>query len=150
MTDVKQKSEVTPELLETADKLHSAAIHLLRRLRVRDRESGIGPAQLSALSVLVFGGPRSLSELADAEQVRPPTMSRIVSSLTAAGLVKREATEDGRRVRLVPTGKGTRILWEGRKRRVESLANALVTLGEKERGHLRVLAELLPEIVRKI
>ena len=150
MKDVKQKSEVSPELLETADKLHSAAIHLLRRLRVRDRESGIGPSQLSALSVLVFGGPRSLGELADAEQVRPPTMSRIVAGLAAAGLVKREATEDGRRVRLVATPKGTKILWEGRKRRVESLAYALAALGETERGRLRELAELLPEIVRKI
>ena len=150
MTDVKQKSEVSPELLEAADKLHSAAIHLLRRLRVRDRESGIGPAQLSALSVLVFGGPRSLGELADAEQVRPPTMSRIVSGLQKAGLVKREGTEDGRRVRLVATAKGTKILWEGRQRRVESLANALAALGEAERGRLRELAELLPEIVRKI
>src|SRR5215472_1982233 len=150
MRDVKQKSEVSPELLETADKLHSAAIHLLRRLRVRDRESGIGPAQLSALSVLVFAGPRSLGELAEAEQVRPPTMSRIVSGLTAAGFVKREATEDGRRVRLVATAKGTKILWEGRKRRVESLANALAALGESERGRLSELAELLPEIVRKI
>lgn len=150
MADVKQKGEVSPELLETADKLHSAAIHLLRRLRVRDRESGIGPAQLSALSVLVFGGPRSLGELAEAEQVRPPTMSRIIAGLTAAGLVKREATEDGRRVRLVATAKGTKILWEGRKRRVESLANALAALSETERVRLRELAELLPEIVRKI
>ncbi|SRR6266568_6232241 len=150
MTNVKPKSMVSPEVLETADKLHSAAIHLLRRLRVRDRESGIGPAQLSALSVLVFGGPRSLGELADAEQVRPPTMSRIITGLTAAGLVKREATEDGRRVRLVATPKGTKILWEGRKRRVESLANALAALGETERVRLRELAELLPEIVRKI
>src|SRR5947208_12142640 len=93
MTVVKPKSEGHSELLETADRLHSAAIHLLRRLRVGDRESGIGPAQLSALSVLVFGGPRSLGELADAEQVRPPTMSRIVSGLERAGLVKREATD---------------------------------------------------------
>jgi DNA-binding MarR family transcriptional regulator len=117
---------------------------------VRDRESGIGPAQLSALSVLVFGGPRSLGELADAEQVRPPTMSRIVSGLQKAGLVKREATEDGRRVRLVATPKGTKILWDGRERRVESLANALAALGETERRRLRELAELLPEMVRKI
>ena len=150
MTDVKQKSEVSEELLEAADRLHSAAIHLLRRLRVRDRESGIGPAQLSALSVLVFGGPRSLGELADAEQVRPPTMSRIVSGLQKAGLVKREATDDGRRVRLMATAKGTKILWEGRRRRVESLASALAALGESERGRLLELAELLPEIVRKI
>jgi len=117
---------------------------------VRDRESGIGPAQLSALSVLVFGGPKSLGELADAEQVRPPTMSRIVSGLARAGLVKREATEDGRRVRLVATAKGAKILWEGRKRRVESLANALALLGEAERGRLRELVDLLPKIVRKI
>src|SRR5437762_10162493 len=150
MTDVKQKSVASAELLQTADKLHSAAIHLLRRLRVRDRESGVGPAQLSALSVLVFGGPRSLGELADAEQVRPPTMSRIVSGLERAGLVKREATEDGRRVRLRATPKGTKIVWEGRKRRVECLANALGSLGETDRGRLAELAELLREIVRKI
>lgn len=150
MTAVKQKSEGRSELLETADRLHSAAIHLLRRLRVRDRESGIGPAQLSALSVLVFGGPRSPGELADAEQVRPPTMSRIVSGLQRAGLVKREATEDGRRVRLLATPKGSKMLWEGRKRRIESLANALELLGETERGRLAELAGLLGQIVRKI
>src|SRR5438309_6993463 len=125
MTVVKPKSFSGGDPTEIADRLHSAAIHLLRRLRVGDRESGIGPAQLSALSVLVFGGPRSLGELADAEQVRPPTMSRIVSGLERAGLVKREATEDGRRVRLRATPKGTKILWEGRKRRVESLANEI-------------------------
>jgi len=150
MTAVKQKSEGRSELLETADRLHSAAIHLLRRLRVRDRESGIGPAQLSALSVLVFGGPRSLGELADAEQVRPPTMSRIVSGLQRAGLVKREATEDGRRVRLLATPKGSKMLWEGRQRRIESLANALELLGETERGRLAELAGLLGQIVTKI
>lgn len=150
MTRVKQKSIASPELLETADKLHSAAIHLLRRLRVRDRESGIGPAQLSALSVLVFGGPRSLGELADAEQVRPPTMSRIVSGLERSGLVKRHATEDGRRMRLEATAKGTRILWQGRQRRVESLAKALASLSQAEVTRLRELVELLPEIAHKI
>lgn len=150
MTRVKQKSVASPELLETADKLHSAAIHLLRRLRVRDRESGIGPAQLSALSVLVFGGPCSLGELADAEQVRPPTMSRIVSGLERSGLIKRHTTEDGRRVRLEATAKGTKVLWEGRQRRVESLAAALASLGQADAARLRELAELLPEIVRKI
>jgi DNA-binding MarR family transcriptional regulator len=150
MTVVKQKNVANHGLLETADKLHSAAIHLLRRLRVRDRESGIGPAQLSALSVLVFGGPRSLGELADAEQVRPPTMSRIVSGLERAGLVKRHATEDGRRVRLVATAKGTKILWEGRRRRVESLATALASLNETETERLRELAELLQQIVHRL
>lgn len=150
MTLVKQKSFANNGLLETADKLHSAAIHLLRRLRVRDRESGIGPAQLSALSVLVFGGARSLGELADAEQVRAPTMSRIVAGLERAGLVKRHATEDGRRVRLEATPRGKKILWEGRKRRVESLAKALASLTEEEAQKLGKLTELLQQIIRML
>src|SRR6266853_968052 len=137
MTVVKPKSFAGRDPTEIADRLHSAAIHLLRRVRVRDRESGIGPAQLSALSVLVFGGPRSLGELADAEQVRPPTMSRIVAGLQRAGLVKRHATEDARRVRLVATARGTKILWEGCKRRVESLAQALSALSNEDREILR-------------
>ena len=136
--------------MDDADRLHSAAIHLLRRLRVRDRESGIGPAQLSALSVLVFGGPRSLGELADAEQVRPPTMSRIVSGLQRARLIRRQATEDGRRIRLTATAKGTKIMWEGRKRRVETLAKALGSLPEDERERLREAITLLQQVIRNV
>lgn len=150
MTAVKQKSLANQTLLETADKLHSAAIHLLRRLRVRDRESGVGPAQLSALSVLVFGGPRSLGELADAEQVRPPTMSRIVRGLERAGFVRRHATEDGRRVRLEASTKGTKILEEGRKRRVESLAKAVSSFSEKEQQQLGELTALLQQLIRNL
>ena len=134
----------------TADRLHSAAIHLLRRLRVRDRESGIGPAQLSALSVLVFGGAKSLGELADAEQVRPPTMSRIVAGLERAGLVRRHATEDGRRLRLEASAKGTRILQEGRKRRVESLAKALGSLSQEDQQRLEEFTELLQQVIRNL
>ncbi len=150
MSAVKQKNPANQAQLETADRLHSAAIHLLRRLRVRDRESGVGPAQLSALSVLVFGGPRSLGELADAEQVRPPTMSRIVAGLERAGLVRRHATEDGRRVRLEASAKGTRILQERRKRRVESLAKTLALLSEKERQQLGQLTVLLQQVIRNL
>src|SRR5712664_572562 len=150
MTDVKSKRLAGGETFETADRLHSAAIHLLRRLRVRDRESGVGPAQLSALSVLVFGGPRSLGELADAEQVRPPTMSRIVAGLERAGLVKRRRTEDRRRVRLEASAKGTKILEQGRNRRVESLAKALSVLPEKEQQKLGQLVELMQRVIRNL
>ena len=145
-----QMDPTDKRILETADKLHSAAIHLLRRLRVRDRESGIGPAQLSALSVLVFGGPRSLGELAGAEQVRAPTMSRIVSGLERARLVKRYATEDGRRVCLKATARGARILQEGRRRRVESLGQALDSFPEKDRQHLAEMTNLLEQVVRRL
>lgn len=134
--------------IDIADQLHSAAIHLLRRVRIRDRESGIGPAQLSALSVLVFGGPWSLGELADAEQVRPPTMSRIVAGLQRGRLIRRQATEDGRRVRLTATAKGTKILWEGRKRRVEMLAKAIASIAENKRQELRKAITLLQQVIR--
>ncbi len=135
---------------DIADQLHSVAIHLLRRLRVRNRESGIGPAQLSALSVLVFGGPRSLGELADAEQVRPPTMSRIAASLQRAKLVRRHATDDGRRVRLEATPRGVSLMWESRQRRVESLANGVSGLGENERQQLHDALILLQQVIRKL
>jgi DNA-binding MarR family transcriptional regulator len=151
MTGVKSKRLAGGETFETADRLHSAAIHLLRRLRVRDRESGVGPAQLSALSVLVLGGgPRSLGELAEIEQVRPPTMSRIVAGLVRTGLVRRRKTEDGRRVRLEASAKGTRILQAGRKRRVESLAKALSSFSEKERQQLSELTGLLEQVIRNL
>src|SRR5277367_6662009 len=135
---------------EVADQLHSTAIHLLRRLRVRDRETDVGPAQLSALSVLVFGGPKSLGELADAEQVRPPTMSRIVSGLQRARLIRRHATDDGRRVRLEASPKGVSLMWEARKRRVESLASVVERLPENERQQLRASLDLIQQVMRNL
>jgi len=63
---------------ELADRLHSAAIHVLRRVAREDTASGLGGPALSALSVVVFGGPLSLGKLAEAEQVTPPTMTRTV------------------------------------------------------------------------
>src|SRR5712671_4482893 len=103
---------------ELADRLHSTAIHLLRQVRVQDAATGIAPARLSALSVLVFGGPVSLNGLARAEQVRPPTMSRIVDALESDGLVRRRTNEQDRRAVVIEaTEKGAAILWQGRKRR---------------------------------
>ena len=149
MTKSKQKIAET-EALAVADRLHSLSIHLLRRVRVRDVATGIGPAQLSALSVLVFGGPRSLGELAEAEQVKAPTMSRIVAGLEKEGLVRRHETEDRRRIRLEATPRGTKILQEGRRRRVESLALAVEALGTQELARLRELTQLLEELMKRI
>jgi DNA-binding MarR family transcriptional regulator len=119
---------------ELADRLHSTAIHLLRQVRVQDASSGLAPARLSALSVLVFGGAMSLNALAKVEQVRPPTMSRIVDALEAEGLIRRTVNQQDRRaVVLEATEKGTAILWQGRKRRVKFLARHLSRLSEQER-----------------
>jgi DNA-binding MarR family transcriptional regulator len=135
---------MTDRARAAADHLHSAAIHLLRRLRGEDRTLGVGPAALSALSVLVFGGPHSLSALALAEGVRRPTMSRIVAGLVRAGLVRREADPDDRRTaRLHPTARGRAVLRRGRARRVAALAALLATLDPSDVAHLDRAAGLI-------
>ena len=137
--------------MEAADRLHSAAIHLLRRLRVRDHEIGIGPAQLSALSVLVFGGPKSLAALADAEQVKAPTMSRIVASLLQADLVHRRTDKQDRRAVVIQaTKKGIRMMQEGRRRRVAALAAAVRGLAEKEIVQLLQAAQVMERLSRQV
>ena len=135
-----------------AERLHSVAIRLLRRLRLHDKASGVGPAQLSALSVLVFSGRAlSLGELAEAEQVKDPTMSRVVAGMIRAGLAKRQVSKDDRR-RLVisPTGKGTRVLMQGRERRVQALAAALEEFSPEEIHHLGEAAEMIFQAIAKI
>jgi DNA-binding MarR family transcriptional regulator len=129
---------------DAADRFHSAAIHALRHVRREDPATGVPPAQLSALSVLVFGGPRTLGELAAAEQVRPPTMTRIVQALEAAELVRRERDPaDGRIHRLRATAKGRRVMQRGRERRVSNLAALLDRLPPDEIERVREAAELV-------
>jgi len=116
-----------------ADRLHSAAIHVLRRVRAQDVRSGLSPARLSALSVIVFGGPVTLGRLAEAEQVSAPTMTRLVAGLEDDGLLQRQADPADKRVVWVrATARGTAILEEGRRRRIEVLAQALAGLAADE------------------
>lgn len=115
--------------------IHSAAIHLLRRVRVVDEEMGITPARASALSVLVFAGARSVTELAQAEQVTLATMSRLVTAMEQEGLVRREPHEtDARAVRLHATPKARRILERGRTRREQVLEELFAPLSARDRG----------------
>jgi DNA-binding MarR family transcriptional regulator len=125
------------EALGLADRLHSAAIHLLRRLRRTDPMTGVSAAQLSALSVLM-SGRRTIGELAAAEQVRPPTISRLIRQMEADGLVGRERdATDQRVVWIHSTDSGQRILARGRELRVSALAREIAAL---EAGDRRALA----------
>ena len=134
--------------MEAADRLHSAAIHLLRYARKQDVLSREGPARLSALSVLVFGGPMTLGQLATAEQVKPPTMSRIVAGLRSSGLVRIDAdVRDARRIRVSATAKGERVLQEARQRRIRSLARVLDEVSEQETEVLREAAEIIERAI---
>jgi DNA-binding MarR family transcriptional regulator len=145
-----QVSAVNRVNRHVADRLHSAAIHLLRRLRRQDQAMGLTAARASALSILVFGGPATLTTLALAEQVSPPTMTRLVVGMERDGLVRRAADEhDGRVVWLQATAKGTRLLHEGRRRRVAALAADLDSLSAAERATLAAAADILEEMLAR-
>jgi DNA-binding MarR family transcriptional regulator len=139
----RQSSDAT----ELARRLHSAAIRLLRRARRDDAALGLPPGQASALSVLVFGGAKTATELARIEQVRAPTMTRMVDALERRGLVRREADRtDRRRTQLSATPTGVRLMQKGRDRRVAILARALAQVDVRRRalleGALAVIEDL--------
>jgi DNA-binding MarR family transcriptional regulator len=112
---------------EAVDRIHSASIHLLRRVREVDEAAmGLSPARASALSVLVFGGARSLTELAQEERVTAATMSKLVTALEREGLVRRYPdVNDARAIRIEATAKARRILRRGRDRRLDLLEELL-------------------------
>jgi DNA-binding MarR family transcriptional regulator len=137
-------SRMSSSRRDAADKIHSASIHILRRVAREDAASGVSPGRLSALAVLVFGGPKTLGELAAAEHVRPPTMTKIVRGLEEEGLVRRERdSSDGRVSRVHPTAKGNRVVQRARERRIATLAARLAHLSEDEVRRVHEAAELV-------
>ena len=144
-----RRTSPTREVGRVADRLHSAAIHLLRRLRVEDEALGISAPRLSVLSVLVFAGPKRIGELARIEQVEPPTMTRLVDALVRDGLALREPDpDDARAVRVRATPTGARTLRRGRARRVETLRTRLATLSPTELAALGEGVEVLERILQ--
>jgi DNA-binding MarR family transcriptional regulator len=123
---------------------HSAAIHLLRRVRTEDEAMGITPSRASALSVLVFGGAHSLTELAVAERVTAATMSKLVSALEREKLVRRYPdVGDARSIRIEATPKAERILKRGQARRLDLLERLLADATEAEVAAVRTAAEVV-------
>src|SRR5262245_50551606 len=132
-----------------ADLLHRGAIGLLRRVKVADSETGISPPRLSALSVLVFGGPQSLASLAFAEGVKPPTMSKLVAELELEGLVEKSPDpKDKRGLIIVATAKGRKIMLQGRDRRLAILNAGLARLSRADLAKLEAAAPILLSLAR--
>jgi DNA-binding MarR family transcriptional regulator len=114
------------ERRRVAGRLHSAAIRVLRYAREADRESPLGPAQLSALSVLVYGGASNLRDLAETEQVSAPTMTRIVQALQRGGYVRlARSPEDARASIVRATPKGMAALERARTARLDLIESLL-------------------------
>ncbi|MDP1889303.1 MAG: MarR family transcriptional regulator [Gemmatimonadaceae bacterium] len=133
------------------DQLHRLAIALLRGVKVEDERAGVGPALLSALSVLTFGGPQSLGALARAEGVRPPTMSRLVDGLERAGLARRRVDpDDARGLHIQATARGRALLLAGRARRLHRLAAAADALTTRERARVAAAIPALGALVRAV
>jgi DNA-binding MarR family transcriptional regulator len=134
-----------------AASLNSGAVHLLRALRRVDREAGLTPARLSALSVLVFGGPCTLGRLAAVEDVAGPTMTRIVDGLVELGLARREAHPDSARsVLITPTPAGATLMHAAAQRRIDAIAGAIARLPPRERALLERSAASLPTLAKLI
>ena len=130
-----------------ADRLHSAAIHLLRLVRREDETSGLTAPRLSALSVVVFAGPITLRDLAAAEGVTPPTMTRLVDGLEGEGLVVRsDDPSDGRAIRIRATAKGTKLLMNARAQRVAALTARVADLSADEQDLLGRAAEVMERL----
>ena len=130
----------------TVEALHRAAIHLLRSMRGVDAASGLSGPKLSALSVLAFAGARSLGELANAEQVSAPTMSKLVADLEADGLVTKSSDPSDRRgVRIAVTDVGRALMEAGRQRRLDQLRRRFDGLDAADMAILARAAELMQQ-----
>ena len=136
-----------PAAAAVADRLHASAIRLLRSLREVDVATGLSGPRASALSVVVFRGPLPIGVLAAAEQVRPPTMTRLVAGMERLGLVERARDPDDGRVQVIrATAKGRAVLLAGRRRRVEMLAGRLGRLPARERAVLARATSLIDRL----
>jgi DNA-binding MarR family transcriptional regulator len=132
---------------ELASRLRAAVVRLNRKLR-QQALAGLSPAQASALGTVNRLGSPTLGELAAAEQVQPPTVTRLVAFLETAGLVARETDEVDRRVvRVNITAEGRRNL-----QRIRSLKNAylnrrLAALDPAEQQLAESMTSLLEHLV---
>jgi len=135
----------------TASDLNSAAIHLLRALRATDRAAGLTPARLSALSVLVFGGPSPLGRLARTEDVAGPTMTRIVDGLCDLWLAERRPHPDGGRLVLVAaTAEGERVMRAAQQARIDTIVAALRALPAADRAAIAAASPALLRLADRV
>jgi len=134
-----------------ANNIHSAAIHLLRALKGRERIKGISHAQLSALSVLYFSGALTISQLAGAEGVKLPTMSRLVKDMRAARLLKRQQHRTDARSSVVSiTAKGKRLFEGARNARLMSITTAIEKFSTADLKTLAKAASLLESTAKTV
>ena len=135
-------------ILQLAGELRPAVFRLARHLRqARADAEELTPSQLSAMGVLLREGDLPIGELAAYEQVRAPSMTRLVDHLESRGLLRRTQSPNDKRASIVGlTEQGSELLEANRRRRNEWLALRLEKLTEEERAVLRTAIPLLRKI----
>lgn len=131
-----------------ANALRPAVMRLARRLRqMRDDSLELNSNQLSAMAVLLNVGDLPMGELAAAEKVQPPSMTRIVNGLEQRGLVtRRPDAHDRRSSRVSLTEEGRQILLANRRRRDQWLARRIAELDPGEVEVLRQCVRILEKV----
>ncbi len=151
MSAERKSDQTAHDLASAASALNSGAIHLLRSLAAVDRLAGLPRARLSALSVLVFGGQKTLGELAAAEGVAGPTMTRIVDGLLSEGLAERlPHPTDGRAVTIAATPAGDALMRAAQQRRIAAIVDGLAALPAPERRKLTAAAPLIDRVAEAV
>ena len=132
---------------QLAGMLRDALTRLNRRVRQTRPVGDLTATQLSALASLELAGAMTPRELADAERVRPPTMTKIVARLEERELVQRTPhPTDRRQVILSATPAGRDMLAQFERAREEWLARRVAELTTDEREVLRRAAEILRRV----
>lgn len=141
---------MTPALqtdIELASRLRLVVTRLGRRLR-HQAAGDLTPSQMSALASVVRLGPMTLGDLSTVENVRPPTVTKVVATLEEQGLVVREVDPSDRRVsRIDATVRGSELLAESRSRSNAYLAARLQALPPDERATLERAIGMLERLI---
>lgn len=139
--------EAVPDLAELAVELRVAIMRTSRVLRTQAGSDVVTPGQTTVLGLLAKRGPQTMRQLADAERVQAPSMTRTVNALSAQNLVERtENPTDGRQVVVSVTPEGVAVLEESRRLRSAWLASRLEGLPDRDRAVMHRAAEILVEM----
>lgn len=136
------------DLTEIAAALRLGVGRLSRRMR-QESSLGLSLTQIGILATLDLRGPTTLGDLATAEKVAPPTITKAVADLARTGLVEKVPDPDDRRVcRAVLTATGRRDVQRMRRRREEWLASRLAELSPADAARLAAIVPLLDQLSR--
>ena len=127
------------EIRALAGDLSLAVVRLTRHLRGRRPDAQISLTQLSALATLATDGAMTPGALAAKERVQPPSMTRVIASLSEMRLVNRDPhPTDGRQVIVSLAEAGQALLRNETSAREEWMSDQLSGLSPEQ---LRTLAD---------